>query len=492
MQLPAFTPTHFQHLKAIASDQALFESFIKASDLVLFFEIASDDETWSERHEDFISSTLQWATSMAYEDKMTQDEISQVAAAIHKHYPVFKSVIPRNITVELKDGKVQENGLLIASASEYLRRVMLRECRDKESTILPLSQIDKIEYAPIHSYINTAASPELLIMGQEDLNELIERVMPWQMTRLSEMVQKRLSVYLTDDNVVPMLIDARKRRLLALAQHSADYINKRNSGFHLAVPSTERLSLEFYNFDDETRKIFEQFRDWITDIVCKGTVADNPSFGRILKKSPKLIAIDISETFLFSGCFLDIPMGVKEINLSGCPWLSKETFKQLADICPSIEQMDLTNNTHIKYGTWSDLLKFKQLQRLSLAYCHQISSSDFSIIIKSCPSLTHLTIKDCAKISDDGFYELAHLKQLRDLNLSHCSLTDNALVEIGNRCNKLLSLDISNCNQITEKGIIGLVKNAGALLELNIERCRFTPSTLEEIRQLRPLLKLII
>lgn len=108
MQQPAFTPTHLHSVGAAKSDSDLFNALVQKTDnLVTFFEVATDDETWADSHEEFITLTLAWFTEQAYADKLAYDFIKRIASSIHRHYNVLKSEIPRNIIVKFNDRQVR-------------------------------------------------------------------------------------------------------------------------------------------------------------------------------------------------------------------------------------------------------------------------------------------------------------------------------------------------------------------------------------------------
>lgn len=492
MDLPTFLPTHLNIVGLSKSEDDLFETLSEKMDnLVTFFEVATDDEIWTETHDGFITRFLNFVTEQSYFAQIANEYVMRIARTIRHHYSVLKSKIPKNITLKLKDKEVRENSLLLVAASEYFRHMLIKECRDKESHVLSIVSIEMDRFSPISSYINTGLSPEILTMGQEELINLIELVERWQIKDLSILAQERLSKYVTKDNIIAMITMARQRQWLPLAEHIATYINQRDFGFKLKILTLDRLAFEFYESQNESIKYFENLRKYITDLTSHGQLAEHPLFGEMVKESPDLIGIDISRTASFHNNFPVLPKKLREINLSECPWLTKETLSNLAEICVDIEEITLTSNTHLKSVIWGVLLKFKNLKRLSLAHCHQIVDTDLAIIVKGCPYLTYLSLENCQKISDQGFASIGkNLNFLNDLDLSRCSLTDNGLVEICSRCSNLTHLDISHCENLTDKGLISLAKISTKLKEVNILRCHFTENARRQVGILSPNLTL--
>lgn len=492
MQFPTVVPQELSYVKSAISDDALFELLVqKPFDLTAFFEAASDDETWADTHNVFIKKTLEWITKQTYDNKLAQDIVDRIGRATQKHYNVLMPFLPNNITLKLSDVEIPASGIMLSAASSYLSKLMLKECRDKKSNILVLNKVTSKEFAPVLNYINMESTEDILTMGQDDLINIIKISIYWDIQPLSSLTQKLLAKYLTDENIVDMTFRARNEHWLLFARHCADYLNNRNLGFLIEIPSLERLVFEFLGFKEDTIKNFNIFKPLITDIAVKGSLSEDSNFGAALKQCPKLIGVSLNKTKAFTSQLVELPRNLQELNLSECPWISVATLKQLHAYCPEIESLDFSNDVHLNFSVWGELAKFRQLKRLSLNKCHQIQDSDISILLISCSGLKRLSLMGCTKITEKGFLDIAKSRlRLLHLELSRCSLSDNIIVEIGSRCKVLADLDISNCDQLTEKGVLGVVRNAKMLVELNITRCHIPLPAIEEIKRIAPLLNL--
>lgn len=491
MQFPALMPKELLYLEASSSEEALEELLTKKPfDLVFFFETASDDETWSANHEPFMCKLAEWLTAQAYHDRLEYSLVKRIAAAIKKHQAVLGPLVPRNIDIQLKDGAVSVNGLLLAATSDFFKQVLLKECREKDSHALSLS-IETAAFAPIESFISIGVVADLPVRGQEEIITLLRQAAAWEIGDLAQACEKMLAKYLTPENAVAMLYQAKQERWFEFQKLCAEFINRTNRGFLLSVPSLDRLAFEFLDFQEETLQFFNSVRSLVTDLVCKGDLTENPHFGAILKQCPGLLALDISETSSFSDQLTEVAKELQFLNLSECSWTSRDTFKTLQEICPSIKQMTLCNNAHLNFSAWGELAKFKQLKKLDLTQCHQISDSDLSIILRGCSNLNELSLAYCLKIGVRGFLDLAKtLPRLTHLDLTRCAISDEALVEIASRCRVLMFLNISACDRLTEKGVLAAVKNASSLQTLNISRCRFPEVAVETIKRMSPYLDL--
>ncbi|HEV8051438.1 MAG TPA: BTB/POZ domain-containing protein [Parachlamydiaceae bacterium] len=493
MDFPSLMPKELSSYLGIKSEEELLVAFIqKPNDLVLFFETASDDETWTENNEGLMRKLLSWLTLQTFHDHLSKINYQKAALAVQKHHLILKSMLPENITIKLKDDKIPFNGLLLAAASDFFRQILLNESRFKDSDVLSFPQLTANEFAPIGSFIVTGQVPDLRTKGQDEIIELIKRANAWELSLLSLQCETMLPKYLTVDNVFELLALAKNERWGTFERACTAFINSHEWKFSLFAPTFERLAFEFFDFTDPTLEYFERLRPLITDIVCSGALTEEPQFGFILKSCPDLYSLDISRTFAFSNQLEEIPGKLQILNVSSCPWISKETIKRLFDFTPDLRQLLLQNNVHLNYMFWGELAKYNRLIKLDMANCTQFQDSDLSLILRGIGSLTELSLSNCKKIDENGFLELAkRLSRLIRLNLSRSNLSDTALVEIISRCRYLTTLDISACLRVTEKGILSVVKNALSLQELDISRCVVSADTLEEIKKTAPLLQLI-
>jgi len=493
MQFPTVVPQELRYVESATSDETLFDLLVqKPFDLVEFFEAGADDETWAEAHATFMNKTLKWVTAQTYSNKLAQELVDRTAHTVLRHHRVLNPYLPNNITLKLSDVEIPANSFMLSAGSNYLRNLMLKECRDKNSNVLVLNKIKLNEFTPIMAYVNTEDVEDILTMGQDDLINIIKISIAWDIQPLSALTQKLLAKYLTDQNIIAMIFRARQEHWLLFERHCAEYLNNKDLGFSLEIPTLERFVFAFYDFKEDALHYFEIFKPLITDLSCKGTLSEDQYFGKALKRCPNLIGVNLSKTLSFSPQLVELPSDLQEMNLSECPWISPNALKQLHGRCPDLKFLDFTSDIHLNFSAWGELVKFKQLKRLSLAQCHQLQDSDIAIILTSCKNVTRLSLRNCVKISEKGFLDIAKSPlRLIELDLSRCVLTDNTIVEIGSKCKALAVLDISNCDQLTEKGILGLVRNARMLTELNITRCHISPSAIEEMKRIAPQLKLV-
>lgn len=494
MEFPALMPKELLYCEAETSEDNLFALLVKKpTDLIFFFETASDDETWSELHADFMRKMIEWITAQAFNDRLSVDLCKRAVQAIHKHYAILERFIPQNIEIRLKDDSVQINSLLLAVASTFFRDILLRECRDQNASKLSFEKIPYELFSPIIVFVNTGHIPDLWKKEQNEVVALLHLGQSWRVESVVEACERTLKKYLTKENAIDKLLQAQQELWPLFKQICVDYINDFASGYRLGAPTVERLAFEFFDFSDATLAIFNRLQLFITDLICKGALSENARFGQIVRQCPKLSMLDVAGSLKLSEFFNDIPTDLQGISLAECSWLKAPTLKKMAEICPYIRHLDLSSNFQLNFGDWGELAKFKGLKSLNLSRCHQISDEDFVIILKACGPVTDLVLDECRKIGDKGFFELAKsLPRLTNLSLARCSISDSALLEIATRCRSLINLNLYRCDQLTERGLRELAKHARVLKELNLIHCNITPDTIHAIQLKHPYLHIIL
>jgi hypothetical protein len=491
VEFPALMPKELSFCLSIPKEDSLFEKLIKKpNELTLFFEVAADDETWSENHAVFMTKLLEWLTNQSYHDKLAKSNYQKAAYSIQKHYSILKFFLTENITIKLSDAEISMNGLLLAAASDFFKDLIVTAA-SRDSYILSFPQLNKSEFSPIQEYICTGNVVNLKTKGVEEIIELIKRAKGWELDPLSIMAEYTLKKYLNRENVFDMLAQAKKENWTQFNEHCVNFINEQSWGFKLSIPFTNRLAFQFLDFHQSTINFFEELRPMITDLICNGDLIDQPQFGLILLEQTDLFLLDISRTKSFSSQLQEIPKKLQALNLSECPWISKETLKSIFTINPNIKQLFLRNDVHLNYLFWGEVAKLKSLTKLDVSNCTQLQESDLDILLQGLTSIRELSLNGCKRIGEAGFLNLAkRLSRLIRLDISRTNISDTALVEIISRCHHLTKLDISSCSQLTEKGILAAVKSGLSLQSINIDHCHISESKIDEIKSSYPQLNL--
>lgn len=462
MDLPTFLPSKLQFASSAERDKELFNLLLKnTGDLVQFFTYASDDETWSENHKDFMKLALGWFTNQHFQDKLASEYAEAVKESIYRHHSILKPLIPYNITLKIEGVAYPANSLLLGSNSIYLRNLLIRECLERNQKTLSLSGIKTSEAIYLLNYLHTGRFGELWKWTQDEILSLLVVVEKLRLPALSKESQTILKRYLSRENVIDTLIKAQRQHHYFLKEACVDFFNNLEYGAKLKAIDFDHLGFEFLNYLDKTWSFFTTLVPLITHLIVSGKLVDDPHFFQALNLCPNLMGLDISGSE--SVYLLEAPARIQELKLARTSWIDDDNFKTILSFFPQITSLSLSQNTQLSYNAFADLKKLPELKTLDISRC-QIGDDELSLISQSCPLLIDLDLSGLKKITEKGFLDLIQSKpKLMHLKASRTVLNDRVLFELSNRCRSLETLDLSHCVNVTEKGVAGLLKNALSL-----------------------------
>ncbi|XAR60862.1 hypothetical protein NMG60_11034391 [Bertholletia excelsa] len=142
-------------------------------------------------------------------------------------------------------------------------------------------------------------------------------------------------------------------------------------------------------------------------------------------------------------------------------------FSQLQSLslsgCMELPDSGLTQLQH--YGS--------KLQNLSLDCCYGITDTGLSLVAAGCPSLTVISLYRC-NVSDVGIETLAKsCLALKHVNLCYCSLiSDHGIRALSQNCLQIQSIKISYCRNVSGVGFKGCPQT---LSYLEAESCKLEP-----------------
>ncbi|XVE89182.1 hypothetical protein DITRI_Ditri19aG0130100 [Diplodiscus trichospermus] len=173
----------------------------------------------------------------------------------------------------------------------------------------------------------------------------------------------------------------------------------------------------------------------------------NSTFFNLTRNCPLLSTINMQRTNLGVEEFpteIVVNPRVKSLHLAWNYSLNDECIKMAANICPSLEVLDVTN-------------------------CSGITEEGVLAVLKSCLHIRCLEINRCNGIKNlEIDFELPKLEVLQAGGLG---INDEALTLIGKRCFRLSHLNLEGCLNVTARGVEGVILNCKALKEMNLRWC---------------------
>ncbi|XP_006816964.1 uncharacterized protein LOC100366457 [Saccoglossus kowalevskii] len=132
----------------------------------------------------------------------------------------------------------------------------------------------------------------------------------------------------------------------------------------------------------------------------------------------------------------------------------------------SLQSLDLCSNHRITDLGVMQGIRFRELRKLNLSMCTQVTDESLKCISVNNSSLEELFLSQCQKITDVGIATIAkNLFRLALLDMSSCDLvTNESLKTLGFHCNQLKHLDVSMCDKITLEGVYRLTQKLTSLV----------------------------
>lgn len=503
MELPAFLPNHFFDYFAAKSDMELFDMLVKRpTHVILFFEFAAEDELWSHEHSEFMESLIDLLTKRFLQERLSMESAGRIAKAIQAHRAVLGGLVPENISIQVKDHIIPINSLLLGASSEEFHEMIRIQCRDRGQQVVVIHNVSEEFLPSIVEFVNTGDVATIWRFEQIELFRLLRQSQQLKISGLMKLCEDTLKRYINNDNVYEILSQSLSESWENLQQHCFDYLNTHYSGVRLAPVVSEfvgesfkeikPLAFEFLEFGENALDAFSKLRAFITHLVIRGSLTATSEFSTVVRSCPKLVSLDISRTGEYSEHLTDIPIRLEELDLSHCPWLTDKMLKKMIEICPNLLKLSLRSDLQLTYGGLTELKKLRYLKALDLTRSHQLRDEDLSLILSACSGLTQLVMEDCPQLSNKAYFDLSRrLPLLALLNIARTSISDSLVLEIVTHCMHLRYLNVSHCREITGKGILQVVRQGQSLQVLDVRDCRLTREDIEQVKEARPLLKVL-
>ncbi|KAF4076765.1 hypothetical protein AMELA_G00218870 [Ameiurus melas] len=133
------------------------------------------------------------------------------------------------------------------------------------------------------------------------------------------------------------------------------------------------------------------------------------------------------------------------LELSCCHFLNEVCLEVIAQMCVSLQELDLASCDRLEPQAFNHIAKLARLRRLVL-YRTKIEQTAILSILTFCTELRHLNLGSCVMIED----------------------YDVVVSVLSTRCRSLVSLDLWRCRSLSERGLAELVSGCGALEELDL------------------------
>ncbi|MEC7840338.1 MAG: hypothetical protein VX777_09905 [Chlamydiota bacterium] len=485
MDLPILLPHHLDYIKGSSSaEDILLLLNNNPADLIVFFEKACSDEAWAMANTSFMRGLLELLTNDFFAGILDIEIANRAKNCIHEHYKVLYKQIPKDVSVVVGEKLLAANSMLLGTNSSLLLDILRRECIETGKKTLTLRSSSEVFLEAALEYIHSGRIKELWKKDQYLVLKVLKEAANWEMDGMVSFCASVFSRYLHKGNALRFLKISHEEGWYALKLACIDYINKMKKEVIFHNIDNNSLSLEFVNLRDEALDVFEDIKKDVTHLSFHGELSDDPSFSYALKNSPSLVEVDISQTQHYSDRLFDIPIHIKSLNLSMCPWLTTANLAKILFHCSNLHTLLISSNTQLDYSCWPLLAHLKQLENLDVGKCN-IFGDDLELISKASVDLKSLSLQRCVDITDESVIELARNQSyLEEVNLSKTNVGDSAIIELAYQCRQLRKLHLSRCASVTDFGVIEVVKKGLNLRFLDITQTDISKGAIEEIYKL--------
>ncbi|MED6119450.1 hypothetical protein PIB30_012090 [Stylosanthes scabra] len=218
--------------------------------------------------------------------------------------------------------------------------------------------------------------------------------------------------------------------------------------------------------------LFEPLVNLISINLSRNFLVSELSFLAIVRHCPLITVIKMVSTSLGSKnieeeSLVDMPVNfhVKVLCLACNQDLKDETVKMIVSVCPSLENLDLSN-------------------------CDKISEGAVVEVFKRCYRISDLSLVNYRLSQFQFEFEVPTLFVL---NLSRLMISDEAPYAITKSACKVKHLNLDFCNEITEKGVRQAVINCKQLKVISLKSCeKVTADVVDWMVHERPVFRKIV
>lgn len=159
------------------------------------------------------------------------------------------------------------------------------------------------------------------------------------------------------------------------------------------------------------------------------------------------------------------------LRMESCTLVPREAFVLIGQRCQYLEELDLTDNEIDDEGL-KTISKCASLSSLKLGICLNITDQGLMHIGMCCSNLKELDLYRSAGISDLGILAISRgCIGLEMINIAYCNrITDSSFISIS-KCSKLNTLESRGCPLVTSLGLAAVAVGCKQLTTLDIKNC---------------------
>ena len=186
---------------------------------------------------------------------------------------------------------------------------------------------------------------------------------------------------------------------------------------------------------------------------------------------PLVMKVPLLEVIKLEGCPLvkdktvvalsDSCPRLKAINLRNCRSVTGASLVRLSERCPALEHVNFCGVQLLERELKVVFENCAQLRSVDLAGIGSVTDAVVGVLVQNSPNLNYLSIQRCERITDTSILHLAQLKFLERLDLTNLEqITNEGLIKLLKKRGKCLrEIFLARCMSITNEAVIALADN---------------------------------
>ncbi|KAK0958137.1 SCF ubiquitin ligase complex subunit [Friedmanniomyces endolithicus] len=179
------------------------------------------------------------------------------------------------------------------------------------------------------------------------------------------------------------------------------------------------------------------------------------------------------------------------LNVTGCKKLTDASIQALARSCRHVKRLKFNGCSQITDTAILTVAAYStHLLEIDLHALHNIESPAITALLTSCPHLREVRLAHCTRVNDRAFLDVPWIPEspiifdsLRILDLTDCNeLGDKGVERIIETCPRLRNLILAKCRLITDRAVLAITKLGKNLHYIHLGHCqRITDLSVEAL-----------
>lgn len=162
------------------------------------------------------------------------------------------------------------------------------------------------------------------------------------------------------------------------------------------------------------------------------------------------------------------------LNVWGIRQLTDNAVSVLCRSLPALTSLTICDCPNLtEQSLISVIAMTPKVHTLNMWGCTAVTAAAIQLFIRHTPQLQNFGLSFCPGITDSALANMSKLSELKSLQFESCAqITDKSLAGIAS--NNILTINLRRCPKLTSVGIEECVKNCPSVQTLNLAQCNLT------------------